>query len=360
MKVMVVAIILAALGIIDLAVFLRLRRAFRLTRLQNVDEQLRDLPTVSICISARNETHAMTQCLERVVATDYPKLEVIVLDDGSRDDTSVLIKSFAHAGVRFVEGMPLPDGWLGKNYAQSLLAREASGKLLFFMDVDTLVDRHTVARAVAVMAAREDKMLSIIPLRESRFRLDLLFTTMRHFWLLMRHSPKHPRATANAWLVERELLLDEFAHNDTLPLSMKVESAVASKLAQKNAYRLVLGNKWMGLAYQKEWSAQLETSIRILYLQCHKRWYEAAGLVLILLFALVPYVAWIISPWALALVVLHYLIALYYLYRVWPRYFVVGALVLPITIIQEIVLLVVSAYKYHQGSVTWKGRPIVR
>ena len=63
----------------------------------------------------------MNDCLERVVASTYPKLEIIVLDDHSQDNTSALIKSFAHKGVRFVEGTKLPEGWLGKNHALQLL-----------------------------------------------------------------------------------------------------------------------------------------------------------------------------------------------------------------------------------------------
>jgi hypothetical protein len=49
-----------------------------------------------------------------------------VFNDQSGDNTSFLIKSFAHAGVRFIDGSPLPEGWLGKNFAQHHLYRESS------------------------------------------------------------------------------------------------------------------------------------------------------------------------------------------------------------------------------------------
>src|SRR5690606_8106890 len=98
----------------------RLRQALRrfsskttMTKATIID----DMPSVSVCIPARNEAHAMTDCLEHVLRSNYPKIEVIVLDDLSGDKTSSLIKAFAHDGVRFVEGEPLPDGWLGKNHA---------------------------------------------------------------------------------------------------------------------------------------------------------------------------------------------------------------------------------------------------
>ena len=62
--------------------------AFCATKLYRVIRKLRfrpvaykgDLPTVSVCIPARNERHAMTACLEGVLASDYEKLEIIPAD----------------------------------------------------------------------------------------------------------------------------------------------------------------------------------------------------------------------------------------------------------------------------------------
>lgn len=359
MKLMIMLLVLAMVVALDVWVFIRLVIAFRRLRVPVAkDGKSDDMPTVTICIPARNETHAMTQCLERVVASDYPKLEVIVLDDGSRDDTSILIKSFAHAGVRFIEGKQLPEGWLGKNYAQSVLAREASGQLVFFIDVDTMIDRHTVSRLVSLVLQENIKMASIIPMRNDHWMTSTLFTTMRHFWAMMRHTPRQPRATSNAWVIERSLLLDQFDHDTTLPLSMKVETSIARKLAATNDYRLFLSNKWLGIRFEKRWSSQVETSIRVLYPQCHYHWYEALLLIGLLCIALLPYAAVFFTVWAWLVIILQYLIALYYISHVWSRYRLFGAALLPVTISQELVLLFMSAYRYTFGTVTWKGRSI--
>ncbi len=351
--------ILAVNLLLNAFVLARLAKAFRLLRFpadQTADGM--ELPTVSVCITARNETHAMTQCLERVVATEYPKLEVIVLDDGSRDNTSMLIKSFAHAGVRFIEGTPLPEGWLGKNHAQAVLAREASGKLVFFLDVDTLIDRHTIRNAVTYMLANRAAMVSFIPIRHDQWHGSTILATMRYFWTVMRFSPERPRAAANAWLIERDMLLERFGSDDTLPLSMEVETTLARHASEHLRYRLVLSDRHLGLRYEKRWTSQVETSIRLLYPQCGKQWYQVAALVAVLLFALVPYAALFVTPWALLGVVAQYGVAYYYLSHVWVRYRIIGALIVPVTLVQEAVLLVVSAYKYRHGIVTWKGRPI--
>jgi len=358
---MILLLVLGVIVVLNGLIVKRLMTAFR--RLRIAPNELPgddELPSVSICISARNETHAMTQCLERVVASEYPKLEIIVLDDGSRDDTSLLIKSFAHAGVRFIEGSPLPDGWLGKNYAQSILAREASGKYVFFMDVDTLIDRHTIARAVAYLLTNKADMVSIIPIRDDHWQLSTLFATMRHFWTLIRFSPRRPRAAANAWLIDREVLMDNFATDTSLAQSVQVETTIARKLASDNRYRLALSNTWLGLRYEKTWPSQVETSIRLLYPQCGKSAVQATGLIVLLALTVVPYAVVFWHPAYLAIIILQYLVAYYYLAHVWARYRIIGALLLPVTVIQEIVLIIVSTYRYHFGIITWKGRPVSR
>lgn len=352
--------LMGIVAVVDLIVLAKLIYVFRLLRFPaDMVVDAANLPTVSVCIPARNETHAMTQCLERVVASDYPKLEVIVLDDGSRDNTSVLIKSFAHSGVRFIEGRPLPERWLGKNYAQSVLAKESSGKYLFYMDVDTLVERHTITRLVSYAIKNDVSMVSVVPLRSDSWQTSNLMATMRHFWTLTRFTPNHPRAASNAWLIERSVMLSELDNDDTLPQSMLMETSIANTLAEQHKYRLVMSNPWLGIRYEKQWMAQVETSIRLLYPQCDTYVLQVMWLVVLLAVGLIPYVIAWWQPWAYVLISIQILLAYYYMSRVWLKYPLAGALWLPFTLLQEIWLLVLSVYHYKRGTVTWKGRPIV-
>ncbi len=352
--------ILGVVGTVNLYVLVKLYTVFRMLTIKTADNLTleRDVPTVSVCITARDETHAMTQCLERVVGSDYPKLEIIVLDDQSHDDTSILIKSFAHSGVRFVQGEPLPDGWLGKNHAQALLANEASGEIVFFMDVDTLIERHTIARLVQYYLHHKARMLSVVPIRNDHWTTSTLFTTMRHFWTLMRFRPHYPRAVANAWLIDRKTVLEQLKMDDTLARSVQMETTIAKKLAATKEYRLVMSSKWLGLSYEKRWSSQVETSIRLLYPQSSSNAIQVAWLIALLMTILSPYILIWWFPWLAGVILAQYLISLYYLSRVWVRYRFVGALLLPITVIQEIILLIISTYRYNFGTITWKGRPV--
>lgn len=360
MVVMIIALILGIVAALDVYVLIKLVKAFRLLKLPLVNATNMHLPTVTVCIAARNETHAMTQCLERVVSSDYAKLEILVLDDGSRDDTSILIKSFAHSGVRFIEGKELTEGWLGKNYAQSVLARQASGEFVFFMDVDTLIKPNTITDIVKYALSSNAEMVSVIPMRDDNWHASLLFATLRHFWTVVRFRPNRPKAVANAWLINRERLLDQFDTNATLANSLQVETTLAQHLSETGRFRLVVSNEKLGLRYEKRWSSQVETSIRLLYPQCDKSIAKVVWLCLLIALPLFPYALVAHTWWALIPIILQFVAAMMYLSHMWARFSYVGALMVPYTLLQELILLLVSTYKYNCGTITWKGRPISR
>ena len=136
------AVLLAQLSISTLRYKLSQSELEKISRLE-------DTPTVSLCIPARNETHALADCLSSAVASDYPKLEIIVLDDCSQDKTSQIIRSFAHDGVRFISGEVPSDGWLGKNNAYQALATQAKGEYLVFMSVDTRVEKKSISQLIS-------------------------------------------------------------------------------------------------------------------------------------------------------------------------------------------------------------------
>lgn len=325
------------------------------------------LPTVSVCIPARDETHAMTQCLERVVASTYPKLEIIVLDDASKDNTSVLIKSFAHSGVRFVEGSLLPEGWLGKTHAEHELLREASGDLVLYLDVDTHIRPQTIDRLVAIMLAEKATMVSALPMRDDVWRGSILFATLRYFWTILLHRKSLPAVASSAWMVRRDYLQERFDGLRTLRSAVEPERLVAMQAIQQDAYRFLISTPDIGVSYEKKWQSQLETSVRLMYPALGGRVvqvmlaYVALGCML-LPFAWVPTAAvmgWQVSH-LLALGSAGLLIAGYTIYttRVWRAGWAVGGLILPFVLLQEVYLLTASVRAYATRTVTWKGRSI--
>ena len=151
----------------------RLLRSFLKYRQKTISKnnfKLDEMPSVSVLIPARNEQTAMTECLERVLSSSYPKMEIIVLDDNSVDNTSDRVKAFALSGVRFFRGEEPPEGWLGRNYAYERLSSEASGDYLLFLSVDTKISRDTINLITSFILNNKAKMLSILPSRNDNYR----------------------------------------------------------------------------------------------------------------------------------------------------------------------------------------------
>lgn len=339
---------------------------FRMKQLVSGSSMLKDLPSVSVCIPARNETHAMTQCLERVIASTYPKLEIIVLDDSSGDNTSILIKSFAHAGVRFVEGSALPEDWLGKNHALDGLYREASGSLVLYMDVDTHIRPDTIEQLVAYMTNEKADMISVMPRRHDVWRTSVFFGTLRYLWELLLHRRSAPAVASSAWMIRRSVLtgMNGFVSMKT---HIQPEATLAARSMATNAYRFLISTPLIGVSYEKKWQSQIDTSIRLLFPVLGGRVLRAFAALLVMLTLLLPslmvlsglFVEWTLTQtmglWYLAVSTALYAL---FLEKLWDKAWWLGALLWPVVLAQECVLLVISTIRYIRGTVTWKGRPV--
>jgi len=104
----------------------------------------RSLPSVSVCVPAHEESfiERLALCLEHILASDYPKLEIIVVNELLMLDPSKELKQFAGKGVRFVH----PD--VEPTDSHNDLLREASGHLVCFVDVDTHIEPTTIGQLV--------------------------------------------------------------------------------------------------------------------------------------------------------------------------------------------------------------------
>ena len=345
---------------------IQLRHAFRRFRMRREYKTPTDLPTVSICIPARNETHAMTQCLERALASSYEKLEIIVYDDRSGDDTSILIKSFAHAGVRFVPGVTLPAGWLGRNHALEILSQEASGEYLLFMDVDTFIQPHTVDRLIAYASGEKLEMVSVIPGRHDTWHASVLFGSLRYFWELILSRPGTPATATAAWLIGRHTLQDTLGGFAPYKTNVQPEAQLAALLGT-DRYHCLLNTDEIGVTYEKRWRSQVETSKRLLYPLAGGNWRGAIWALGVLLLLNLPFftvLSGFLFGWTIiqvkALWLLVAFMALYAVYtnKMWRGKWWLGGLLWPVVIFQELLLFISSIWGYARGTITWKGRPV--
>jgi hypothetical protein len=141
---------------------------------------------VSVLVPARNEEAAIGRLCRGVLASTGVDLELVILDDDSRDDTAAIVNEIAAADprVRLVQGRPLPAGWCGKQHACWQLAQAARYDTWVFLDVDVSPTPDAVARAVAFLDASGAALAGGFPRQLTGSPLEWLLLPLIQFILL--------------------------------------------------------------------------------------------------------------------------------------------------------------------------------
>ena len=364
-------VVMASLLLVGMFSHLRETRSAPLPKKRLSDQ---DLPTVSVAIPARNETDSLEACLESLIASEYPKLEILVLDDCSQNKrTPQIIKDFAQAGVRFIAGKVPPNHWLAKNYAYEQLAEEASGEILLFCGVDTRFQPDSIATMVQCMLTGKNSMLSILPqntLPKGYFLETAIIHPARYAWelALPRGWLRRPPVLSTCWLIRSKLLHDSGGFKAVTNTS-SVESYFARATSgSKNGYRFLRSGQFLGLTSHKSIAAQRSTAIRTRYPQTHRRPEIVMALSLLEIGVLtLPYVLIVIGltqhEWlpiiygAISVV----LLSIFYTITVeatYQRFLWRSVWILPFATLYDVALLNTSMWRYEFGEVIWKDRNV--
>jgi cellulose synthase/poly-beta-1,6-N-acetylglucosamine synthase-like glycosyltransferase len=107
-------------------------------------------PSVAILIPARDEQAVIGACVDAALASIGADIEVIVLDDGSRDRTRAIVEARARHDqrLRIEAAPPLPEGWKGKPHACQALSKLTTRPYLLFVDADVRLAPTAAARLV--------------------------------------------------------------------------------------------------------------------------------------------------------------------------------------------------------------------
>lgn len=107
----------------------------------------KELPLVSIVIPTYNRARWLGESVESALAQDYPRLEVLVVDDGSTDKTSEIIKGFTDPRLRY-----LKKEHTGAPATRNCGILQAKGDFILWLDSDDILLPHTVTREIEVLS----------------------------------------------------------------------------------------------------------------------------------------------------------------------------------------------------------------
>jgi glycosyltransferase involved in cell wall biosynthesis len=109
---------------------------------------IKTYPRVSIIVCSYNGGKTLKDCLESLDLLNYPNFEVILVDDGSKDETPDIVKKFQadRIAMAALEGRTLPDFVpivqrnMGLSFARNAGAAAATGEVFAYTDSDCMPD----------------------------------------------------------------------------------------------------------------------------------------------------------------------------------------------------------------------------
>lgn len=95
-------------------------------------------------IPAFNYERYVARAIESALAQDYEAIEIVVVDDGSTDQTAAIARSYETSGVRCISQVNQ-----GLAAARNTGIAKSSGELLFFLDADDMLEPDSISHLVA-------------------------------------------------------------------------------------------------------------------------------------------------------------------------------------------------------------------
>ena len=359
---------------VEVAILILLVVLYRIhkTKAKTPDAFLSDseLPSISVLVPARNEDANLEELLRQIVANDYPKMEVIVLDDCSVSSRiPEIVKGFAHDGVRFIQGEEIRDNWLAKNQAYDTLIQSSSGDYIICMGVDVRLGVRALRSLVQYTLNNKLSMVSVMPRRFEPSFWKGFFSPLRYMRELLRPGYRvgSEPTLSTMWVIQRNAY-DSLGGMRAVARKVLPEQYFAKQLAKQSKYAFVRSGGELTVATAKVLREQMVTTVRVAYPSQHRK-LEVMGLstLAMTLFMLLPFVELvhslifghttlaILSGVAVCALTISHMVIIATTNSVpWP----LAIVNLPYLVGQEVVLNIISMYRYEFGEVFWKGRNI--
>ncbi len=125
-------------------------------------------PSITVIVPAKNEAAAIEHSLRSLLASDFPHLAIIAVDDRSTDATGPIMdriaaEADARGRLQVLHVTELPEGWLGKPRAMALAAAGVESEWLLFTDADVLFTPDAIRRAVIYAMRSQADHLVVFP-----------------------------------------------------------------------------------------------------------------------------------------------------------------------------------------------------
>jgi len=202
-------------------------------------------PSISAIVPARNEEAVIAACVESLAL--QPEIaEILVINDQSTDKTAEIVRSLITKipSLRLLETQEVPPGWVGKNNAVFLGAKEAKSPWLLFTDADAELQPGAASRALQIAQEKSAALISLSPEQVTRSwyekaLIPFVYSRLaKHFSYEAVNDPASPAAAANGQflMIQRDAYNSIGGHASVA--AEVIEDVALAKRAKAAGFRL--------------------------------------------------------------------------------------------------------------------------
>jgi len=166
-------------------------------------------PLVSVCIPAYNAEKYIGAALDSILQQSYAPIEIVVVNDGSRDQTGEILESYKTKGVKIIY-----QENSGQCAAANTAFRNSTGDYIKFFDADDLLSNDFIANQVKKLGGREDALASAAwgrfyqdDMNSFRLEEERVYRDMKPMdWLISSFRNGENMMQCAMWLIPRKVL----------------------------------------------------------------------------------------------------------------------------------------------------------
>ncbi len=327
---------------------------------------------VTVIVPARNEQEHVERTLRSLLALEYPRLEIIAVDDRSTDTTGAIMDRVAaqESGRRLqvIHVEDLPSGWLGKTHAMWLASQRAIGEWLLFTDADVVFRADALRRAMRYVEQQKADHLIVFPTLEMRSPgermmiafFQALFTFGHRPWKVADPKTRDHMGVGAFNLVRRSAYKSVGTY-ERLRLAVIDDMKLGELLKQNGfAQRNVFGTDLLSIHWAKGGMGVVHNLTKNMFALMLFRWPRAVAAAFLLgLLNLGPFLGLLLAPgWAKAgygaatFAIFALYVGMSMKSKISPIYFLAH----PVSTVMFVFILLRSTFlTLWQGGVVWRG-----
>lgn len=134
-------------------------------------------PLVSVTIISYNQAQYLGEAIESIIKQDYPRIELVIADDASTDDSPEIIADYAARYPDIVKPIYKPENE-GKDDNRHTAFLACTGEYIALLDADDVAEPERISKQMALMQEQDDCTLcygNVYIIREGQAHKEELF-----------------------------------------------------------------------------------------------------------------------------------------------------------------------------------------